>query len=1066
MFSNRRKHCPIPGCKAANKQFKSEIGVRVHISSQHQDVSDFMKVNHLPHAADLVQWWNEHGGPPEAHYARHTDGTGQASTGEPTHSTQPQSHPPTLSCHIDPSAQPQTQLLHTCDICRQSFDSPNGLQTHLTSHPVEANNARTTSYLNNHPHGRPRPDDHDELRITRAKPEELESLTRERDRWQAQLEIYASYGDKANIDNFNQRFNGFINFISKAANRLINFNDNKAKQNAKNYEQRHKKQKNKNSPKAIPNSNYSKSSNPQRAAKRKQEKHKSEMQYRKAQHWYHYRRRAIAHQILHSDSNTVCTIEPSKLDSYFRPIFETDNSSTLTNYSTNETKPNITITIEEVRKAIQAISIDTSPGYDQIYVRVVRDLKIAGCIKSILDVMLATGTAPEALTKGKTILKHKGGDPNEPSNWRPITIFSVIRRIIDRILDHKLRQQIDLSANQRGFVSGIPGCHINANLINGALLHAKQHKSDLTVIFLDVTKAFDRIGHHHIAHCLEGQGVARNLSKLILSLLKSSTKIHNKNDSTEPIPFHRSVPQGSPLSPLLFNLAINFIFKELCEPLFADRHGYRIASNLPPISLTGFADDLAITAKSTDDAQRITELVHQRFLEIGLEINPQKSTGIIIIKGQLKPGTITLRHSLDTINCINADDTIKYLGCSFNSELIFNNIIVQKINDAANNLIVSDLLHKDQKLNILNQYILPMLTYPLQAAPRKKIPAAALDTIDITIRTTVKAIIGLPTSTCNNMIYASRKFRGLGIVCAKWEIYLQHYAIAQRLSAVNDDLFHHVYDCNRELAECQAALGVTGDSARQLRNAKREEAFNNWTAMAYQGSGAKHFATYPKGNQWIYNRRALTTSEWTAAIKLNSNYANLAGVPGNQTHAPNLCRRCGREPETTAHVIGACDYGNQRRIVRHDEIKHQISTMLREKGFLCYEEVHCLDSDEGNRHRTTRNRFIDILALEPNSDRAYIIDPTVRYETNDDLDTIVEEEKKRIYESCSDFLRTKYPNYQSFEVIGLWFGARGTIGRSALDFFNRFHLPKSHLTDLAEQIIISSIHIIYHHINT
>src|SRR5699024_2208111 len=116
----------------------------------------------------------------------------------------------------------------------QSFDSPNGLQTHLTSHPVEANNARTTSYLNNHPHGRPRPDDHDELRITRAKPEELESLTRERDRWQAQLEIYASYGDKANIDNFNQRFNGFINFISKAANRLINFNDNKAKQNAKN----------------------------------------------------------------------------------------------------------------------------------------------------------------------------------------------------------------------------------------------------------------------------------------------------------------------------------------------------------------------------------------------------------------------------------------------------------------------------------------------------------------------------------------------------------------------------------------------------------------------------------------------------------------------------------------------------------------------------------------------------------------------------------------------------------------------------------------------------------------
>lgn len=48
------------------------------------------------------------------------------------------------------------------------------------------------------------------------------------------------------------------------------------------------------------------------------------------------------------------------------------------------------------------------------------------------------------------------------------------------------------------------------------------------------------------------------------------------------------------------------------------------------------------------------------------------------------------------------------------------------------------LLKPDQKLNVVNQYVFPMLVYPLQAAPINKIPATVTHGLDVMIRRTVK----------------------------------------------------------------------------------------------------------------------------------------------------------------------------------------------------------------------------------------------------------------------------------------------------------------------------------------
>ena len=82
------------------------------------------------------------------------------------------------------------------------------------------------------------------------------------------------------------------------------------------------------------------------------------------------------------------------------------------------------------------------------------------------------------------------------------------------------------------------------------------------------------------------------------------------------------------------------------------------------------------------------------------------------------------------------------------------------------------------------------------------------------------------------------------------------------------------------------------------------------------------------------------------------------------------------------------------------------------------------------------------------------------------MNTLVQQEKHDIYASCAPDLAEKYSHFgrRTFEVIGLWFGARGTISTGVVDFFDRFKLDKKVLPEMTETILADSIRMINHHI--
>lgn len=255
------------------------------------------------------------------------------------------------------------------------------------------------------------------------------------------------------------------------------------------------------------------------------------------------------------------------------------------------------------------------------------------------------------------------------------------------------------------------------------------------------------------------------MTKLICSLLSNNyTRIHANHNETDGIAIKCGVPQGGPLSPILFNIAIDYIYKEICDPEFANAYGYCLDSGLDAVCLSGFADDQAVTARSEEGAIRVIEAVEVLFGEIGLIVNPKKSLAINIKAGALAKKDLHLSND-ERIHSINYNERIRYLGCSFEQRIVFDeDRVVKTFHEKLDKLTTSPNLKPYQKLNIINQYLFTTLIYPLQAAPIKEIPRTTTEGLDVMIRKAVKDIVGLPTSTATDMFYAPRNVRGLALL--------------------------------------------------------------------------------------------------------------------------------------------------------------------------------------------------------------------------------------------------------------------------------------------------------------
>lgn len=174
--------------------------------------------------------------------------------------------------------------------------------------------------------------------------------------------------------------------------------------------------------------------------------------------------------------------------------------------------------------------------------------------------MLEGGKYPESghLTHIKLIAK-KGKDPTDPGSYRPISLINVDAKLMSKIMANRLASILPniISPAQTGFTKG-RSATANIRRVMAVLEYTKIHpKEDLAILTLDAEKAFDRISFHWLELALQKIGITGSFLHLIRTLYSAPKACIKTSDfTTNTFPLYRGTRQGCPLSPLLFNIAI------------------------------------------------------------------------------------------------------------------------------------------------------------------------------------------------------------------------------------------------------------------------------------------------------------------------------------------------------------------------------------------------------------------------------------------------------------------------------------------------------------------------------
>ncbi len=310
---------------------------------------------------------------------------------------------------------------------------------------------------------------------------------------------------------------------------------------------------------------------------------------------------------------------------------------------------------EQTEKLLKKVKANSSTGPDSIPAFLVKRLAhyISPNITQLYNSSIIHGIFPEQWKEANVVAVYKNkGSRSDVENYRPISVLPILGRVLEKAVCTQLQQYCDandiIPAQQFGFRKN-SSCEYA--LLAALDTWAREASNGLYVgaLLIDLSKAFDSISHSQLAQDLQDIGCNSSSLQWFTSFLSSRRQRVKTGATCSPwISVGKGVPQGSPLSPLLFNIAIRLL-PQHCDP-----------------DLFQFADDLTNSASDKDlnvlrsKLQTSYEKIKSFCNKKNLAINPTK-TQLLILKSPRKIIPEGYSISLDGA-IITPSPTVKLLG--------------------------------------------------------------------------------------------------------------------------------------------------------------------------------------------------------------------------------------------------------------------------------------------------------------------------------------------------------------------------------------------------------------------
>lgn len=235
-----------------------------------------------------------------------------------------------------------------------------------------------------------------------------------------------------------------------------------------------------------------------------------------------------------------------------------------------------------------------APGSDGLRVEEVQERWPS--IRRTLIRRLRNGTYIPGPARRKMIPKPGGGE-------RALSIPNVVDRVVQQSMRAALQPlfEPDFSEHSHGFRPK-RSCH--TAITEACAYVAGGYR---VVVDLDLSKFFDRVNHQRLLARVSSKVESAAFMRLLNRVLRSETVMPDGLQVVN----EEGVPQGGPLSPLLSNIVLDELDREL------EQRGHRFVR---------YADDIAIFVRSRRAGERVMESI-TRFIEkrMRLLVNAEKS---------------------------------------------------------------------------------------------------------------------------------------------------------------------------------------------------------------------------------------------------------------------------------------------------------------------------------------------------------------------------------------------------------------------------------------------------------
>ena len=303
----------------------------------------------------------------------------------------------------------------------------------------------------------------------------------------------------------------------------------------------------------------------------------------------------------------------------------------------------------DVQHALLSLDDNKATGPDKIPAKLLRCCApyISSSLADLLNRNLTSGSVPAEWKVSNIIPIPKGGQKNEVSNYRPISLLPIVSKVLERCIYDQLINNVssELHKVQYGFLRGKS---TTSQLLK--VLHEFGESLDkriqTDVLYLDFAKA-NRIDHQLLLKELSNFGVCGNLlSWFHNNLTDRYQKVTILGKTSRSIPVLSGVPQGTIFGPLLFLVYVN---------------------DLPEMSTTSsvalFADDTNCyhAIRTTDDVKALQcdlDGISQWCRTWRMNLNETKC-GVLRVTRNLKP--VQSSYHLNNDNSANSTVICKRL---------------------------------------------------------------------------------------------------------------------------------------------------------------------------------------------------------------------------------------------------------------------------------------------------------------------------------------------------------------------------------------------------------------------